>query len=355
MALVLFMATSCIKDVTFSGDETAPRLVVNGVQKVGETPNLCIEKSRFFLSSSTDFKVENVAVKLYVNDAFVEDLMVMDSCTQYDDGYYHSTPNYKFSYCYGTYIYQEGDKVRFEVSSDEFDTTEIEITMPGQPEVLDFDTTRVEHVYYPTLEEDPNYYWTVDSQGNPCCPQYHEYYDEEAQEWISYYDTVYPGQVNYDKVHFGLRIANKPQKEYFNLIPIEGFAGDWGVYLYSTDPVFSTFAITSLIDNEYQGKADYNVFSDALFQGESYNLNFYADWVYFGNYGKTFTTDLYYIDENLYKYLQSYDAYEEGDLGELTYLIAEPTQIYSNVKGGIGIVGAMGRATRAEKIVYQQQ
>ena len=356
LAAVLFMATSCTKDITFEGEESAPKLVVNGLQIVGETPNLCIEKSRFFMSTSTDVMVKNLSVKLYVNDAFVEDLIVVDSCTQYEDGYYHDNPNYKFNYCYGSYVYQEGDKVRFEVRSDDFDTNEIEITMPGQPVILDFDTTRVERIYHPSLEEDPNYYWAIDSQGNPCCPQYSEYYDEESHTWIGYYDTIYPGQLDYCKVHFNLQIANTPQKEYFNLIPVEGFSGShYYVQLYSTDPVFSNMDITSLINNEYHGKNDHNIFSDDLFQGDSYNLSFYDDWVYFGNYDRPFSVNLHYIDENYFKYLQTFDAYQDSDLGGLTYLIAEPTQIYSNVKDGIGIVGAMGRATSAEMKFHIQK
>ena len=348
LAMMLIIATSCIKDVTFSGEETTPKLVVNGLQIVGETPNLCIEKSWFFLSSEPDIKVKGLSVKLFVNDTFVEDLMVMDSCTINENGYYYGEPHYKFSYCYGTYIYQEGDKVRFEVISDEFDPTEISITMPGQPEVLDFDTTRVEGIYYPSYEEDPNFYWEVDSQGNPCSLQYQDYYDEETQEWIAYYDTIYPGQLNYNKVYFNLSIANAPEKEYFNFLPMEGFYSDWGLHLYSSDPVFNSFEITSFIDNEYSANTEYNVFSDALFQGDSYTLSFYSDYVYYGCDDKHFVIDLHYIDENYFKYLQSYDAYNNSDLGELTYLISEPIQIYSNVKGGIGIVGAMGRATTAE-------
>ena len=350
--LVLFAAASCIKDVDFDGEETSPKLVVNGIQVVGETPNLCIEKSRFFLSNETNIKVKGLAVKLYVNDAFVEDLMVMDSCTTNENGYYYGEPNYKFSYCYGTYVYQEGDKIRFEVSSDDFDTTEIEIAMPGQPEILNFDTTKVEPVYYSTYEEDPDFYWEVDAQGNPCCPQYQEYYDDETQEWISYYDTIYPGQLAYHNIYFKLCIANAPGKEYFNLIPNSDFIIDNGysshAMFFSSDPVFKPFNVSSLIDYEYNGNKDYNYFSDVLFQGNSYNLSFYTSSEYSNDNGKTFAIDLHYIDDNYYKYLQSYDEYKNNDLGELTYLISEPIQIYSNVKGGIGIVGAMGRATSAE-------
>ena len=85
-----------------------------------------------------------------------------------------------------------------------------------------------------------------------------------------------------------------------------------------------------------------------MFENQHYDLNFYSEYVYFDNQARQFTVELSLISEDFYKYFQSYRSYNSNDLGIFTYLYAEPTQIYSNVEGGIGIVGAMGKPVTAQ-------
>ena len=340
------LMTSCIKEVEFTGEQTEPVLVVNGMQQVGKTPNLIIEKSHFFLSNATSTNVEGLEVKLFVNDEFVENLTVADSMLYAEGEYYYET-NYKFNYCHGDYIFKEGDKVRFEITSDEFDPASASLVMPGQPEVLGFDTTRMEGIYYDTYEECPECYTDTDSEGKPCRIENNGYYDSETHEWIDHFDTIYPGSLFYATLYFALQINDAAGSHYYNIKPTEGFY-NYYTRFYSEDPVFSNLSLTSLTDSDYQGNDSYNVFSDALFENQHYDLNFYSEYVYFDNQARQFTVELSLISEDFYKYFQSYRSYNSNDLGIFTYLYAEPTQIYSNVEGGIGIVGAMGKPVTAQ-------
>ena len=134
LTVLLCGMASCVKDVEFNGEQSDPLLVVNGVQQAGKTANLCIEKSWFFLDSRIDFRVKDVEVDLYVNGSFKESLQVRDSIS-----------DYIFTYCEGQYELCEGDKLRFEVRSSEFETAYAEVTLPESPTVISFDTVSVDY------------------------------------------------------------------------------------------------------------------------------------------------------------------------------------------------------------------
>ena len=341
--LILVLASvSCTKRVDFDEVQVQPLLVVNGLQRVGGTPNLCIEKSRFFLSNESDITVKGVQVKLFVNDEYVENLIVVDSMFYNDENYYET--NYKYSYCYGTYVYQTGDRVCFEVSADDFESVTASVVMPDSPMVLGFDTTHLEPIYNPSYEDSPYSYQDVDAEGNPCSIDPIWEWDEDFENFeIVGWDTVYPGTIYAVDAYFDFHFNDPQGYQYYNIIPVKGFRS-WR----SSDPVFmQADNLTSLSDFEYYGNDERNLFSDMLFQGKDYHLEFFASYVSVYNDSVMFSVDFSCVDENYYKYIQSCESQENELLGEVSYLFGEPTQIYSNVEGGIGIVGAMSAPVRS--------
>ena len=306
IAVVILMAglTSCEKEILYDDLAPEPMLVVNGLQHVGEPARLCVEKSSFYINSEKDLRVKDVKADLYVNGVFKESLQVRDSLiteTYYTwiegEGVEGEQLEYAFNYCEGTYILCEGDELRFEVSSSEFDKVAVaETKMPFTPNVISFDTLRSETV----------------SEG----------------VWTLY---------------FSLKIDDPIGKDYYNLYPKDGFEG-----FTSTDPVFSDFMDIVHVDDlfgqsDYYGRGSINLFDDAYFDGHQYAVTM-SHHIYTpsGQYEEPFTVEVSRVDGGFYQYRKSLNIYQANDSG-LLGLFTEPTQVYSNVKNGVGVVGAQSQ------------
>lgn len=302
--MIMVGLASCTKEVEFDGEQSAPLLVVNGLQQVGQPARLSVEKSVFFLDSQKDCRVKDVQVDLYVNGAFKEALQVRDSIINetyidWNDGdeVFIDRLSYAFNYCEGQYVLCAGDQLRFEVRSSEFeDVAEAEVTMPDVPDVIGFDTLRVDH--------------PVD---NP--------------------RTVY----------FSLTLDDPAGKDYYNIRPLDGMVG-----FCSNDPVFaklSNFEIEDLMGegSDYYANGDYNVISDAYFDGKTYSIS--MDVYSWGDeFYEPFVLEVSRVDEALYQYKQTYTAYSHSDPESMIGMLTEPVRVYSNVKNGIGLVGAQSQS-----------
>ena len=305
--LMLIGLAACTKEVDFTGTQSDPMLVVNGLQKVDRPVSLSVEKSTFFLDEQPDCRVKDVHVDLYVNGVFKESLQVRDSLEK--EEYYIWTDEgevlkerlrYAFNYCEGAYVPNDGDVLRFEVSSSEFETATAEVTMPEAPNVISFDTVRVE-------------------SG-------HEY------------ET---------KVRFALKLNDPAGMDYYNLCPKDGMTG-----FTSSDPVFTDLMSVDDIedvfgDNDYYGYGQYNLFSDKFFDGSEYSvsmeISIYTYDEFESPFYEPFTLEVTRLDANLYQYLRSYTAYSNSDPDSMVGMFTEPVQVYSNVKNAIGVVGAQSR------------
>lgn len=341
----MFLA-ACTKVIQFTGEDSEPLLVVNGIQQVGKTPNLMVSKSRFFLESEGCVYARGVAAKLFVDDVFVEDLSVRDTVFQY----YSNEGSAEMCYCTGNYVFQEGDRVRFVVSSDDFDEpVTADVVMPAKPEVSYFDTLRVIVAQvWPSYEEAPNYYTSVDANGNPCWIFEWNDHHPETGELILHTDTIYPGDPERLEITASLGINDPEGAQYYNLEPVEGI--EW---FKSSDPVFSDFALGDVFDGNsvYGSRLKFNVFSDNTFQGALYDLKFFWE-NDFPFMRQKYAFSLSLVDEHCFRYIQSYRKYEENSwMEDIGNLFSEPTQVYSNVKGGIGIVGAQGTPVVVEMVL----
>lgn len=286
MVVTMLGLASCVKDLDFDGEQTDPLLVVNGVQQVGQPARLCVEKSMFFLDSGTDFRVKDVAVDLYVNGTFKESLQVRDSIIH--------EPLYAFNYCEGQYLLCEGDRLHFEVRSSEFETATIELTLPEAPTVLSFDMVGI--------------------------------------------DTVESG------VKFSFMIDDPVGADFYNLKCIN--PNGYMYSFYSEDPVFVDpmgMGAEELVgESGFYGYGLYNVFTDTYFNGKTYTVYFE---VFSGEYvpGEQFTIEVSRVDESLYQYKKTYDAYQESDPNGMIGMFSEPVQVYSNVENAVGVVCAQSK------------
>ena len=308
---------SCTKEVDFTGNQSDPLLVVNGLQQAGHPASLRVEKSVFFLDDQPDRRVKDVEVDLYVNGSFKESLQVRDSLIM--EQYYIWTEQgeilkerirYAFNYCEGQYVIGEGDQLRFEVRSSEFDNASVEVAVPQAPQVISFDTVRVE-------------------------ASHNEY---EL------------------KLRFALKLDDPVGSDYYNLYPQGGLSG-----FTSTDPVFTDQMVEDIEDilgeHEYYGWGQYNMFSDRFFEGSEYSVTMEAYWYVgedYDNY-EPFTLEVTCLDANFYQYLRSYRAYSNSDPESLIGMFTEPVQVYSNVKNAVGIVGAQSQSVRVSVDLSQNR
>ena len=294
--------TACEKEILYDDIAPEPLLVVNGIQHVGEPARLSVEKSSFYIDAETDFRVKDVHVDLYVNGAFKESLQVRDSIivetywiwTEDGSEVLHERPRYAFNYCEGEYILCEGDYLRFEVSSSEFDEMAVaETTIPYAPNVVSFDTTRV---------------------------------------------------VDNDIVYFALTLDDPIGEDYYNLNLTDGF----DVGFESSDPVFADFMNIVHVDDlfggsEYQGKRwGYNMFNDSYFDGKRYSVSLHT----YAYYDHSYVMEVSKVDYGLYQFMKTYSDYDYND--DLLSLFTEPIQVYSNVQNGVGVVCSQSRPVTVE-------
>lgn len=293
---------ACEKYIPYDDIAPNPLMVVNGIQQVGQPAKLIVEKSSFYLGGTRDLRVKDVTAALFVNGEFKESLHVIDSgvyqtYTDWETGDEVSELQYAFTYCEGTYILCEGDQLRFEVSSPEFEETAMaECSLPAVPNVISFDTLKVEH-----------------------------YADNE----------------NLANYSFALTIDDPAGANYYNFYPQQGLSA-----FTSSDPVFSDFMNVLDIEDmfgsesEYYGSGPYNVFNDQYFDGKQYSVEMKMSYWIDGNYiYEPFVVEVTCVDAGLYQYLKSYNTYSYVD-GGLLELVTEPVQVYSNVRNGVGLVCA---------------
>lgn len=308
MMILMAGLTACEKEILLDEIAPDPLLVVNGIQHVGEPARLSVEKTSFYADSETDFRVKDVHVDLYVNGIFKEALQVRDSILvetylvwdEWGEEHWEEHPRYAFVYCEGEYILCEGDALRFEVSSSEFDEVAVaETTIPYAPDVVSFDTVRI--------EADPDDYGLC---------------------------TIY----------LSLTINDPAGNDYYNLYPQEGLS----VGFESSDPVFADFMNIVHVDDlfggsEYYGRGAYNMFNDTYFDGTQYPLSLkstvYTDEA--GVYYQPLVMEVTRVDYALYQFTKTYKAYDYND--DLLALFTEPTQVYSNVQNGVGVVCSQSR------------
>ena len=308
LSIIMLIAglTACEKEILYSDIEPEPLLVVNGIQHVGEPARLCVEKSSFYADVETDFRVKDVRADLYVNGVFKETLQVRDSIimetywapVENDLEHEEERPKFAFNYCEGTYLLQEGDELRFEVSSSEFEKTAVaETTMLGMPNVISFDTVSI----------------TANNDG-------------------------YGGQT----IHFSLVIDDPVGKDYYNLFPKYGMEG-----FVTSDPVFADFMSIVHVDDlfggsNYYANGPYNMFNDSYFDGKQYTVSLEMS-IYNDHFFEPFVLEVTKADYSLYQFKKTYASQHtigDGPMG----LFTEPSQVYSNVKNGVGVVCAQSQS-----------
>lgn len=319
--LVLFLLASCEKNIDFSGEMTAPQLVINSFVSPDSFIVADISQSRFFLDDAQygePFKrVENAEVDVFVNDVLKEKMAQGLTLGRY-------TSQYKP---------RAGETIRLIVSAAGFNTAWCETKIENPIPIIAIDST---------IEFKENYPITmyIDSLGR--------------SDTIGY-------QVSKDH-HFTLRFKDSDtQQNYYRLLVrnITTYGMDsvkWGSENDSFEFTDVVSGESSDTDTGLGGSTwnPYHVFSDELFNGKEYPLKFSVNSFYtyynppFKNEVKAeqkIRVELQSISKSYYLYLKTRPASGGDDP------FSEPVKIHNNVHDGIGIMGSFSSSGSREIVL----
>lgn len=295
---VLF--TSCYKEIDLEKYRPTPKVVINTALAADSLITASITRTWFFTDTETNPNVylTRAKVDLYINDAYKE--------TMNWEPYEENSPAGCFV---STTLAREGDKIKIVATDKEYGTAWAEEVVPKPIKIENIAINITQGV------------------------------DEE---------TIISYQITFKDI---------PDEKNFYLIQIEidSYGKLYPISIdYSSDPVLSHNE--SLLNNAfgYDGLEHTFgcLFTDELIAGKEYTLKMkekvssYADPT-----GERIIT-LYNLSESYYQYLLSLQKLNGSQLTNDLVVIgfAEPLRIYSNIKGGTGILGTSQHNTHSVEI-----
>lgn len=310
IAVSVSFAASCTKEIEFTGEETAPCLVLYSLATPGEPLTANLSTSVFFLKNNYDNKLFTSqldtlrgTVKVFVNGAQTPYVMRYSPAGYSDDYYYYVAPS-TLRYV-SDYVPSEGDRIRIVAEFPGLPAAEGEtiVPRPGNLSILSSKKSL-------SAEEDVSFDVSARLKDDG---SYAKYY------------SIKPA-----------RLVSSDGGESF-------WIERWGT-VSSNDMIFmgSASDMTSLLgdDNEISG-----YFSDELFRGGTCDFRFSFN---MGREYESYIYDDYPGEEYQYRYTLLFTTMTPGlynhilSMNNLSYsefgFFGESSTVYSNVKGGYGCV-----------------
>ena len=318
LVTILFALCSCTKEIEFKGEQTDPKLVINSLVEPRQPVKAYVSKSNFFLDDNANMEApEDVSVSLYVNDRLIGemepfvDTIWSPSYYWEDEHAYQLKKAFRHSYCP-----EVGDVVKITASANGFD--EVEGTTSTLPEKAAWRITGMQ------LKETEKW----------------PYFNEQDTDTVWHVDGTVEVTVEITDAHPGtidcFRLRIDKDSHYF-----DGY--DHQTYYYSawpqyTDPIFDGLSPSSIDFVDYQLDEPNGTFVDQLFDGRSYSINLPIAFTYTAieDMPSDFLRLEIYMEHLSKEYFNYLNTWKQGD--EIDQFFAEPTQTYSNVKGGFGVV-----------------
>lgn len=311
MALPFF---ACENEIVFSGNEKESKMVINGFLSPDSIVKIHISKSKFFLENDSNFEsIANATAQLWINGELKGNMQNVGK------GYY--TFNY---------TPKSGDKIKILASSDRYKDVYFEEEIPRAVPILAIDTFSVvqDDSYSVTYQYDATGGYVIDTIGI--------LHSIKMNVKVTFKDSM-----NFNNYYL---LDVKTRKTYS-----DGTSRTASLNFYSEDIVFGgTSAQSELFEESFN---EYYEFNDDLINGKTYTFPFvsylnsfdYLDGSQNNNWtGEAVSPDvkqeiiveLISVSKAYYLYLKSLDAIHNS-----TDFFSEPIQVYSNVIGGIGLVG----------------
>lgn len=307
-SLFALVAVSCETEIEFRGDDAASLLVVNSIVSPDSAVKVHVSESKFFLKDDSNFEnVNDATINLWVNGSLYEQLV------NTGQGFYA-----------GNYIPKAGDLIKITAKNNKFPEVNAESEIVQATPIVSVDTTILVSDIYPIVNDYGNYSDTIG-------------YSKTTEMKINLKFNDPPNQKNYYK------IAVKLNREYN-----DGSKYMRNYYFSSNDLVFGNTTEAGIFDeNSYNS---YHEFNDDIFDGKNYSLKLNTSFVSIVYDNDTsgdsnsepieivkneLILELQSISKSYYLYLKTRNAGTS-----VIDFFSEPVQIYSNIEGGIGILGS---------------
>jgi len=317
--LLLFfflLMISCEKEIEFNSSKAEPIITLNGVLMPDTTFSIHLSKSRFFLDNSRGFPI-------------IEDADVVLTSGEHTEQMEHTgNGNYTTDY-----IFKSGDRVELKATVNGLPVVTASATIPSKPHIGEITTEK----------------------------NYSEY---KEQQW-NYDGPIEIGVAVYQDIKFKLPITdNGKEKNYYriNVLKVEHYSENTQrSYLSSfTDAVFDADISDDFFGIEGQSNG-YDIFTDVLFNGSTYNLTFtdrnlkevkflpqYIEFEHRYSFPDrvVYHIEVQQLSYEYFMYLKTRNAYNNND--ENPFM--EPIQIFSNIENGTGILGSAAITKRVVEV-----
>lgn len=313
MAAMATLLASCEKTIDFTGEVIENKTpVMISLPETDSTWTVRLTNSRFFLSSYPITTINNATFSIEVNGQHLG-----NRATNLGNGMYNMG-----------YIPRSGDTVTLNVMIPDRGELKAGCRIPSRPIIsdisYDWDTTSYVNI------------WGEDTA-------IYSYGDVKVKFILSD-----PGN---EKNYYMLRLAQR-RKNYWDE---DGSWGDW-YYNYITveDNVLFNPNITNEIieigDEDYEGNRI--LFTDERINGKDHQISFSL--YYNSSDLNQYRFEFYALSRDSYYFFKSRKLAESQD-DDLTGIFSEPVQLYTNVDGGIGILGGMSSIKYILKEISTQE
>ena len=297
--------TSCEKVIEFNGDITDPYLVVISKPVADSTWMLRVSESRFFLSNADVPYLDNVQVIAAVNGN--ESVAVSEGEGMYNTGI----------------VPHPGDSLSLRVISPALGEVSAGCRIPQQPVVSDF-----------SIEYDTTMYEYSWRDGNDSL-------------WVNRYIE---GDI---LLHFKLHDPGDEQNYYMVRMVTYDIDSRWFYhYIYINDEMLfdidATNEVFDMNDNEENHGTTLS-FSDQRINGKVHPVTIsFPYYSYYSDVDQDFENrhtrlEVYSISRDLYLFEKTIKA--ANNQNDFTQIISEPVQVHTNIRGGIGILGASSKVS----------
>ena len=284
------LLSSCEKVVEFSAGEQSPYVVLLSNPKSDSTIDVSLRYSRFFLDNRNFANIDDATMTLIANG-------IEYTGTRTGDGQYNIG-----------YTVQPGDSLTLRVEVPGKETVTSSTRIPVRPDVSN------------VVVEDADY--------NEY--SYSIYYNTK----ISFKLKDNPNERNYYRIRIFSRYKDYTWDENEATIIGEYEQANW---FSCSDPVITgSTDVFNYLDNNGNFEGRELIFSDETFNGKEHEIvlttDSYSSWIGDEEYWPLMTILVESMSRDWYLFKQT-TAEQEDYIA----FFAEPTQIHSNVKGGIGI------------------
>lgn len=314
-----FIFNACIKEIDFDEGILDSKLVVNGFVCPDSTikVQLAISKPIPGVKKRTEW-IDNATIKLFVDGVFTEELQNFELTYEndyYDYYDYYRKENPTSEYRSTQTIAQTGKTYKIEVEHPDFDKAWAETTIP---EAIAIDS------FYSEIREITEYNYTEERQI------FHiKFTDPENVN--NYYRLNYTSKIG----HLDNYYWDEEKQEYTHSDSITIVRINTNNYINTDDPILvgkddADDFLSMDADNRY------NLFTDDLIDGQSYELSFdkyYYDMEIEKGEFISNKIQLMSLSKEAFLYIKSSFEHSWND-GEF---LTEPVQVYSNINNGIGI------------------